>query len=649
MSLFQTNVIKAGNPRWLPESVRRKVREQGRLTVSVSLSRAEKRRSRRNKKLPTSEWVEKPGHRNVTEGNLPGPWRNSVTPWLVGPMDALSRAFVRELVFCAGPQCGKSELGYNHLGQAIDQDPGPAMYISPDETTGKDNIRDRIIPMIQSSPKLMTYTTGVADDLTVQRVKLSHMPFYLGWATSPSRLASKPVKHLIFDEVDKYPQTSGKAEADPISLGLKRANTYRHDYKALFLSTPTTEKGNIWKRLKACRARFSLWVYCPECGSAQQMSFDRIKWPKDERDPERIEEKKLAWYECAHCDARWDDTLRDRSVAACEWRDEATGLELNTYLDRHRPMRVGFHFPAWYSRFIPLSECAAVFLRGQIDKTVLKDFCNAYKAEPWKDYAELRPEKAILALVDDNAPEQIVPRNTALLEISIDTQMRGFWYRVRAWGYGLTEDSVCIRKGYVETFAALEEIIDAEYYDADGVRYAIHGGMIDSGGGKEEGAEVSRTAEVYDWCVWRRNILPIKGQRRQTQPLRTSPIDFYPGTNKAIPGGLTLYNVHITYYKNKLHHKLATPVSDPGALRMHSATLDAEIEHGDYAKQMVAEVLDEKTGYWECPKGRDNHYWDVETYGLAYVDLLRVKYWQPTESMQQAPSGRRIRSEGVRV
>ena len=227
MSLFQTNVIKAGNPRWLPESVRRKVREQGRLTVSVSLSRAEKRRSRRNKKLPTSEWVEKPGHRNVTEGALPGPWRNSVTPWLVGPMDALSRAFVRELVFCAGPQCGKSELGYNHLAQAIDQDPGPAMYISPDETTGKDNVRDRIITMIQSSPKLMSYTTGVADDLTVQRVKLSHMPFYLGWATSPSRLASKPVKHLIFDETDKYPQTSGKAEADPISLGLKRARTYK--------------------------------------------------------------------------------------------------------------------------------------------------------------------------------------------------------------------------------------------------------------------------------------------------------------------------------------------------------------------------------------------------------------------------------------
>jgi hypothetical protein len=49
-------------------------------------------------------------------------------------------------------------------------------------------------------------------------------------------------------------------------------------------------------------------------------SIGGIKWPLDERDPDTIETKELAWYECSHCRARWSDFQRDKAVKAGGWQ-----------------------------------------------------------------------------------------------------------------------------------------------------------------------------------------------------------------------------------------------------------------------------------------------------------------------------------------
>jgi len=163
--------------------------------------------------------------------------------------------------------------------------------------------------------------TGIDDDAAKMRIKLRHTVIYLAWSHSPTSLANKPCLYVICDEIDKYPSTSGKREADPISLGRKRMNSYRAGNKAKewLLSTPTIETGPIWQALTTeAQVIFDYWVRCPMCAGVQLMDFDRIKWPESERSAEAVESGKLAWYACDHCAARWDDSQRDVAVRAGE-------------------------------------------------------------------------------------------------------------------------------------------------------------------------------------------------------------------------------------------------------------------------------------------------------------------------------------------
>jgi Bacteriophage tail assembly protein len=154
---------------------------------------------------------------------------NDVTPYLAGIMDASFFPSVQTIILCKAPQVGGSENVNNCIGYAIDRDPGPVMVIYPDELTARENNHDRIQPMIKSSPRLRSYMTGSDDDAGMLRINLSHMPIYMAWARSAARLANKPIRYVIFDETDKYPETAGKRETDPISLGEARTITFRHN------------------------------------------------------------------------------------------------------------------------------------------------------------------------------------------------------------------------------------------------------------------------------------------------------------------------------------------------------------------------------------------------------------------------------------
>jgi phage terminase large subunit GpA-like protein len=594
--------------------------------------------------MRVSKWSEK--HRVLTMSTLPGPWRNDVTPYLAGIMDAAGFSSVEDMVLCKAPQVGGSEAANNFVGYCIDRMPGPVLYVYPDEQTAKENSNDRIQPMIEHSPRLKEYITGRMDDLASFRINLIHMPIYLAWARSASRLANKPIRHLIFDETDKYPDTTGKREADPISLGEKRTTTYEGRRKRWKLSSPTTWAGVIWQSLLIVQALFAYWVRCPFCGGMQVMVFEQIKWPEDERDPERVKNEKLASYECEHCRALWKDTDRDKAVRSGIWRHQPggwqgrqngtwqRGLTLNRYLIRHRPKSVGFHMPAWLSRFVSLSETAGAFLRGLKNKIKLRDFMNGHKAEPWIAYEVTRTEDAILALRDDR-PRGVVPCDgvVAGLTAGVDTQDYGFYYEIDAWGYGMAADSWQVREGFAPSFAALEQILWKDHYaDKDGKRYVVQFTVMDAMG--------HRTVPVYDWCRMRTGrVIAFKGEQRMNQPIAYTQIDYYPGTKKPIPGGLRLLRGNVTHYKNELSRRLQIASADPGAWHLHS---EATVE---WARQMTAEYVDDK-GLWQCKSGMANHAWDVSVYALIAADVIGIKY-RRKEAEGITAKGRRIISKGV--
>ena len=380
----------------------------------------------------------------------------------------------------------KSACGHNIVGYCIDRLPGPVMYVFPDELTARENAKDRIIPMIEASPRLRQYMTGYGDDASSLRINLLHMPIYLGWSGSVSRLGNKPIRILILDELDKYKNVKNEASSE--SLAEKRTTTWRTRRKIVKISTPTTEEGPIWKAYtEEAGARFDFWVRCPHCGFFQHMEFERIAWPgKDEEtspDAETVLAKRLATYACGHCGTVWDDGDRDRAVRKGEWRERASGLELMAHIRTHRPVKVGFHIPAWLSYFVSLSEVAHAWLKykesGRLDD--LKNFRNQYAAEPWAEDHAARSEDAVLALCDDR-PRGAVPgpvdgkERVSILLATVDTQQHYFRYVIRAYGYGETEESWLVSSGSADNLAALEEILfGSVYVDPDVARRSCTG------------------------------------------------------------------------------------------------------------------------------------------------------------------------------
>lgn len=625
-------IIKYTDP-WFPPCLSN---SRGNIRHTMKISEALKRSTRKHKKIPASQWAEM--YRYVTMSVLPGKWRNEVTPHLAGIMDASFFPSVQTIILCKAPQVGGSESVNNCLGYIIDRDPGPVLVIYPDEITARENNQDRIQPMIKASQRLRSYMTGTDDDASMLRIKLSHMPIYMAWARSASRLANKPIRYVIFDEVDKYADTAGKREADPISLGEARTITYRHNRKVWKISTPTTDTGNIWKALTTeAQVIFDYWMTCPFCSHHGKMEFNQIQWAhKTEpgldgkchsEDPAVIESEKLAWYECPECREHWTDYDRDRAGRMGKWRDRADGIEINEYLRVKKPLKIGFHLPSWISPFVSFSEIGAAFLRGKEDINKLKDFYNKHKAEPWKLYTVNKDEAGILASRCDLAP-QTVPPTAVALTCGIDVQKHGFWFVVRAWTAELT--SWNIHYGFLETWDDIEKLLyESVYPVADtGRTMKIFRACLDTGGG-DKTEYMSMTEETYYWLIKNRGRggIAVWGTKGASHPLpgmlQLGNAIISTPAGKKLPAALRILSIDTGKAKDQFHYRLELAAKDdtrhlPGAAFLHSST------GADYAAQILAEqkqVTEKNVEEWVNVHQRANHLLDAEILAGACAEM----------------------------
>ncbi|MDR1125699.1 MAG: phage terminase large subunit family protein, partial [Deltaproteobacteria bacterium] len=481
------------------------------------------------------------------------------------------------------------------------------------------------------------YLSGAVGDESNIRVNLRHMVIFLGWAGSVARLGSRPIRLLVLDEVDKYPES--RREASPEALAEKRVITWRGRRLTLELSTPTLQTGPIWIALtEEAHAIFDWHVVCPKCGTMQLMIFDNIRWPEEIRDPEAVLKDRLAVYQCAHCEARWDDADRDLAVRRGQWVERSSGLELFAHLETHRPGKIGFHIPSWLSYFVSLSEVAHSFLRWKKSGRLkdLKDFMNQHKAEPWREQHAERQEDAVLALCDDRPRGKVpgpairengeaVPRVAALVA-GVDTQAAYFRYVIRAYGYGETEESWLVQCGTAQTFSALDDLLwKSVYTDAQGNEYRVRAAVIDAMGAP------GRTKQVYAWCARRPRAMAYQGKQNQATPIAYSSIEFFPdakGAKIKIPGGLFLRRVDTTFFKSDLAEKLTISPGDPGTFWLHANTKGLLT---DYAREMCAEVFNPETLVWENPKQKPNHFWDCEVMGLVAAWELGLRNRRPPD------------------
>jgi phage terminase large subunit GpA-like protein len=223
------------------------------------------------------------------------------------------------------------------------------------------------------------------------------------------------------------------------------------------------------------------------------------------------------------------------------------------------------------------------------------------------------------------------------LTAGIDVQMHGFWFVVRAWTRDLS--SHLVQYGYLSSWENVEELIFNTRYPIQGKStdhaMGIWRAAIDTGSGKGEDGEWSRTEEIYQWI--RKNgrgvVFGIKGSSgSQVKRVMPTVIDRMARGNRPIPGGLVLYFLDTDQFKELFHWRLSRQEGESQYLSLHSET------GLDYALQVLAEEKQmDRAGKirWESIR-RDNHLLDCEVYAAACADAE----WAPSLTFLASRSDR---------
>ena len=586
-----------------------------------------------------SEWADKNRVLDPKTSAEPGQWHTSRTPYLRGPMDAFNDPFIEEVTLMFSTQVGKTEAFLNCLGFAVDHDPGPVLWVQPREADAKTFSTDRLKRMIELSPALSGHMTGVQDDISKLALELDRMIIYLAGSNSPAALSGKPIRFLLLDETDKYPPFSGK-EADPIKLSRERTRTFKVSRKILKCSTPTLREGYINREYEHSD-RCKYYVPCPHCGEYQIFIFRQyLKWPKDsESDPEKIKNQSLAWYECMHCGGRIEDRHKQAMLEAGKWVPEGCTIGKDGTISGEIPqtsMR-GFWLSALYSPWLSFSEIAAEFLSSKDDPQTLMNFVNSWLAEIWEEGLEHNTPDKLRKLIRPYK-KHVVPMEVKVLTAAVDVQKDYFILAIRGWGVGQRSWGILAER--VETWDDVEDIIFSTCYPSEiaGIDpFKVRLVLCDTG---------YHTDEVYNFCRQHRDqARAIKGVDHLNGPTYlVSVIDRMPKSGKVIQGGLKLWRIDTSYFKDKVTRLIQNTEEDNtrGGWYIPEGTTE------DYFRQMSSEhkiqVRDPKrktiTYHWKkIHTSGSNHYWDVEIYNAAAADMLRV-YAMRESDFQRQPERR---------
>jgi len=459
--------------------------------------------------------------------------------------------------------------------------------------------KDRLAPMLRDTPVLKGKVKDPrARDSGNTTLKKNFAGGHITMcgANSPSSLASRPIRVVLCDEVDRFPPSAG-SEGDPIDLARKRAATF-HNRKFVMVSTPTLEGSSRISAAFENTDKREYYVPCADCGEEQIMRWSNVQWEKDK--PE------TACYACEHCGSIWDDAARYRAIRRGIWR--ATAPEITG--------KAGFRLSGLYSPWTSLENAVSDFLEAKKLPETLRVWVNTYLGETWAD------EAAGDGLDDfdiSNHREDYgenVPEGVVVLTAGIDVQDDRLECEVVGWGRDEESWSIDYTTFYGDpnsagVWAELDEHLALTWKREDGVELTIKGSCVDSGG--------HHTQSVYRFCKPRlgKRIFAIKGIGGEGKPL----VNGRPSTNNNLK--CKLWSIGVDTAKEIIYSRLK--IKEIGAGYCHFP----ERYEDEYFKQLTAEKVVKKyhKGFhrreWVKVRPR-NEALDCRVYALAALNILGI-------------------------
>ncbi len=556
--------------------------------------------------ISVSEWAEKYRVLDSKSSAVPGPWRNDMTPYLAGVMDEFCNFDTEEIIFAKATQLGGTEALFNILGWIIQQDPSPAMLVYPAENLGESVSLNRLQPMLRLSPPLKERWREFASSKL--ELQFDGMYLTISGSNSPASLASRPVRFLFLDEVDKYPGAS-KKEADPIKLARERTKTF-HNKKIFMTSTPTLKSGHIWQALEEADVEKHYFVPCPHCEKYIELKWAQVKFPsEDGMSP--MDRAELAVYVCQECGCIITDQDKPRMLRRGEWRT----VKQTTQIAR----KIGFWINTLYSPFVRFSQIVKEFLDSKDNPDTLQNFVNSWLAEPWED-TKMKISAELVLDRQTELPERIAPSWTKLLTAGIDVQESCLYWTIRAWGNYLTSQNIA--HGCADSFFEVEQIMNEDYFMENGDKMVVQLALIDSG---------DQTDIVYDFCASNSDwALPSKGASHvMASHFKLSTVNRV-GSRAH---GMNLVLVDTGKYKDMIAGRMMKKNGSGSWMVYNGCDMN-------YAQQITSEhKINVKSNgrsvqKWEKKTSHaDNHYLDCEVYAMCAADILgaRSLHLQETE------------------
>jgi phage terminase large subunit GpA-like protein len=535
----------------------------------------------------------------------------------------------------APTQTGKTEGLLNMILYSALNDPGPAMIVEPTQDLGKEIGKDRFGVMIETCDALKEIKDQDPDQSTNLKKTFSSMTVYIGWAGSPTSLASRPIRTVFFDETNKYPKFSGQ-EASPLALGKERTNTFIFTRKLIYASTPTTESGYITQGEMTCEARFRFHLVCPHCGFVQIPVFGHegpgagVKW--EGRDLNLIE--RAAWYECGECGGKIQNEQKAELVRRGKWIDIVSGIEFRECMDFNKPRRIGFQFGRLISPWHSLGMVAREFLESKDYPEKLMNWTNSWMAEPWKEQEFKLDDSELMKRREEYGPKvpaavgerdgAVIFMGGLLLTAGVDVQDDRLECEVVAWGDREESWSMDYRvfmgsPGFHAVWDDLDDYLTQEWETELGDTLRVVSVAVDTGG--------HFTKAVYEFVKPRqmRRVWAIKGSSTVGHAIISRP------AKQA--SGISLFSVGVDSAKEILFTRLNRKTAGPGYCHFPMNYDEA------YFKGLTAEKVvttKDKHGFpvrvWEKTYPR-NEPLDCRVYAMAALSILRPNWAALTKNV----------------
>ena len=582
-------------------------------------------------KTSVSEWADT--YRMLAQGAAePGRWHTNRAPYQKDIMDAFTAKGVHRVIVKSCSQVGKSDIMNNVIGRFAHLDPCTMMMIQPTLADGEDFSKSRIQPMIEATKvlkRIFRESKSRSSSNTIMSKYFTGGRLIIAGANAPSGLASRPIRILLCDEVDRFPDSAG-AEGDPVDLAAKRTTTYWNRLIGLF-STPTIKDASRIDDEYMTGTQEEWQHQCPNCKEWHLLTHRQMVTDHEtshRQNKKHVFVKSVHWV-CPDCGFKFSESeMKNAPQKFISQNPDAFRTDTRSYFVN-----------CWTSPWLTWDRVMKEWLEAEGDPEREKVVYNTRFGESYERKGSFESEDVFLQRREDYGAE--LPDGVLILTAAVDVQDNRLEYEIKGWGHG--EEQWGVVKGIImgvpdtqEVWSKLDEQLDRVYHFANGRGLMVARTFIDSGG--------HYTKYVYAYCLknYHKQRFAIKGASKPGEPL-IAKISKVEVDKHSIPLVLLGTDSGKQYIMDRLS------IEVPGAKYMHFPLDKAETKNvnGDlvteilrnrgydriYFRGLISEELVPRKHNgvivmrWEnIAKDRRNEPLDLAVYNLACLQSIRPDF-----------------------